>query len=128
KRMKFLYNKMSKDQKNSAERFPNVVPLPPPAPDAPNTKQNSDNEPQKTLPQTKTEEMVMLNGKKSTDGIFTLTIDELKDAKLTIQKGTIDNFKFKVPGKPTVSIQGNTLNEEAKSLLKELPSGHAVQL
>ena len=77
--------------------------------------------------QTKTKEMVMLNGKKTSDGSFVLSLEDLSNVKLTIESGTISNFKFKIPGKPTVSIEGNMLNNEAKSLLKELSSGDAVQ-
>ena len=42
KRMQYLYNKMSKEQKTNAEPFPNIVPPPPPpTPDAPNVEKGS---------------------------------------------------------------------------------------
>ena len=69
----------------------------------------------------------MLNGKTSKDNIFSMTHEELSNVELSIEKGTVTNFKFKVPGKPTLSIQGNRLNEEAKSFIKETKSGSGAQ-
>ncbi len=40
----------------------------------------------------------------------------------------ISGFKFKVPGQPTVSVNGNKLDARAKSALKRAKRGDAVQL
>lgn len=85
-------------------------------------------ETKKTIPQTKSKEMVMLNGKKTKDGGFTITKKELDNFELSIKEGVITDFMMKTPGKPTQSIKGNTLNEEAKSLLNALSRGDTFQL
>ncbi|MEZ4793351.1 MAG: M56 family metallopeptidase [Gelidibacter sp.] len=104
-KLKAIYQKMSDQQKTSSEPFPKFP-----------------------TQQTKTKEQVKLNGKASEDGIFTMTADELSTVELSIAKGKIKAFKFKVPGKKTVSISGNALNDDVKTLLKDIPIGHAVQL
>ncbi|GAB5476301.1 MAG: gliding motility protein GldM [Maribacter sp.] len=40
----------------------------------------------------------------------------------------VGGFKFKVPGQPTVSVNGNKLNGQAKSALKRAKRGDAVQI
>jgi gliding motility-associated protein GldM len=40
----------------------------------------------------------------------------------------ISGFKFKVPGQPTVSVNGNKLDSRAKSALKRAKRGDAVQI
>ncbi|MDO6515602.1 gliding motility protein GldM [Zobellia uliginosa] len=40
----------------------------------------------------------------------------------------VSGFKFKVPGQPTVSVNGNRLNANAKSALKRAKRGDAVQI
>ncbi len=40
----------------------------------------------------------------------------------------VSGFKFKVPGQPTVSVNGNKLNSNAKSALKRAKRGDAVQI
>ena len=40
----------------------------------------------------------------------------------------VSGFKFKVPGQPTVSVNGNKLNGQAKSALKRAKRGDAVQI
>ncbi|CAM4101793.1 gliding motility protein GldM [Zobellia roscoffensis] len=40
----------------------------------------------------------------------------------------VSGFKFKVPGQPTVSVNGNKLNANAKSALKRAKRGDAVQI
>ncbi|PIF00973.1 MAG: gliding motility protein GldM [Maribacter sp.] len=40
----------------------------------------------------------------------------------------VSGFKFKVPGQPTVSVNGNKLNSRAKSALKRAKRGDAVQI
>ncbi len=41
---------------------------------------------------------------------------------------SVSGFKFKVPGQPTVSVNGNKLNEQAKSALRRAGRGDAVQI
>lgn len=76
----------------------------------------------------KTKEQVMINGKSSKDGYFSFTGPELSDIELSIAAGTITEFKFKVPGKPTLFIKGNRLNDDAKSQIKETAIGSGAQL
>ncbi|MCK7589103.1 M56 family metallopeptidase [Subsaxibacter sp. CAU 1640] len=76
----------------------------------------------------KTKEQVMINGKSSKDGFFSFTGPELSDIELSIAAGTITEFKFKVPGKPTLFIKGNRLNDDAKSQIKETAIGSGAQL
>jgi hypothetical protein len=78
--------------------------------------------------QTKTDEIVMLNGEKSKNGSYKLKKDQVNNLELTISEGTIKEFKFKLPGKQTVSVKGNTLNEEAKLALKDALKKDGVQL
>lgn len=40
----------------------------------------------------------------------------------------VNGFKFKVPGQPTVVVNGNKLNAQAKSALKRAKRGDAVQI
>ncbi len=40
----------------------------------------------------------------------------------------VSGFKFKVPGQPTVNVNGNKLNAQAKSALKRAKRGDAVQI
>ena len=40
----------------------------------------------------------------------------------------VSGFKFKVPGQPTVSVNGNKLDDRAKSALKRAGRGDAVQI
>ncbi len=40
----------------------------------------------------------------------------------------VSGFKFKVPGQPTVSVQGNKLDSRAKSALKRAKRGNVVQI
>lgn len=40
----------------------------------------------------------------------------------------VSGFKFKVPGQPTVSVNGNKLDDRAKSALKRASRGDAVQI
>ena len=40
----------------------------------------------------------------------------------------VSGFKFKVPGQPTVQVNGNKLDARAKSALKRAGRGDAVQI
>ena len=40
----------------------------------------------------------------------------------------VSGFKFKVPGQPTVSVNGNKMNSQAKAALKRAKRGDAVQI
>ena len=40
----------------------------------------------------------------------------------------VSGFKFKVPGQPTVSVDGNKLNGMAKTALKRAKRGDVVQI
>ncbi|MEA1785503.1 gliding motility protein GldM [Arenibacter sp. GZD96] len=40
----------------------------------------------------------------------------------------VSGFKFKVPGQPTVTVNGNKLNDQAKSALRRAGRGDAVQI
>lgn len=40
----------------------------------------------------------------------------------------VSGFKFKVPGQPTVSVNGNKLNGMAKTALKRAKRGDVVQI
>lgn len=40
----------------------------------------------------------------------------------------VSGFKLKVPGQPTVSVNGNKLDARAKSALKRAKRGDAVQI
>ena len=37
-------------------------------------------------------------------------------------------FKFKAPGKPTISVKGNRLDARAKSALKSAKKGQTIQI
>ncbi|NDV44221.1 gliding motility protein GldM [Flagellimonas sediminis] len=41
---------------------------------------------------------------------------------------SVSEFKFKVPGQPTVVVSGNKLNDQAKSVLRRAGRGDAVQI
>jgi gliding motility-associated protein GldM len=41
---------------------------------------------------------------------------------------SVSGFKFKVPGQPTVSVNGNKLNEQAKAALRRAGRGDAIQI
>ncbi|WCO01332.1 hypothetical protein [Psychroserpens ponticola] len=47
--------------------------------------------------------------------------------KLTLKDTDVKSFKFKVLGKPTQSISGNTLNDISKAYIKEISAGSIVQ-
>lgn len=51
----------------------------------------------------------------------------LEDFDFDLQLG-VSGFKFKVPGQPTVTVNGNKLNGQAKSALKRARRGDAVQI
>ncbi|MDG2372247.1 MAG: gliding motility protein GldM [Flavobacteriaceae bacterium] len=51
----------------------------------------------------------------------------LKDFDFDIKLQTV-SFKFKVPGKPTITVQGNKLDARAKTALKGAKRGQAVQI
>ena len=51
----------------------------------------------------------------------------LKDFDFDITLQTV-GFKFKVPGKPTITVQGNKLDARAKTALKGAKRGQAVQI
>ncbi|WP_298900608.1 M56 family metallopeptidase [uncultured Psychroserpens sp.] len=71
--------------------------------------------------------VVFVNGKTPVNGQISLSKDEFNNLKLTMEKLEIKSFKFKVPGKRTESISGNTLNKTSKSYIKPLQKGSAVQ-
>jgi len=41
---------------------------------------------------------------------------------------SVSEFKFKVPGQPTVVVSGNKLNDQAKSVLRRAGRGDAIQI
>ncbi|WP_053990103.1 gliding motility protein GldM [Mangrovimonas sp. TPBH4] len=41
---------------------------------------------------------------------------------------SVSGFKFKVPGQPTITVNGNKLNDRAKSALRKAKRGDAVQI
>ncbi|NKI31723.1 gliding motility protein GldM [Croceivirga thetidis] len=51
----------------------------------------------------------------------------LEDFDFDLNLG-VSGFKFKVPGQPTVTVNGNKLNAQAKSALKRARRGDAVQI
>ena len=70
------------------------------------------------------------------DGIISLNKSDLsvstiggvlKDFDFDIKLQTV-SFKFKVPGKPTITVKGNKLNDRAKGALKSAKRGQAVQI
>lgn len=52
---------------------------------------------------------------------------ELEDFDFDITLKTV-SFKFKVPGQPTISINGNRLDSRAKSALRRAKAGQSVQV
>src|SRR5690606_9653876 len=56
KRLEYLFNKMSKEQKVVAEPFPNCPPSPPPAPDAPKVMKGNNMPPPPPMPANATPE------------------------------------------------------------------------
>ena len=71
--------------------------------------------------------VVLINGKTPINGQISLSKREFNNLKLTMKKLDVKSFKFKVPGKRTVAISGNTLNDNAKSHIKSLKDGSVVQ-
>ncbi|WP_299338930.1 M56 family metallopeptidase [uncultured Psychroserpens sp.] len=71
--------------------------------------------------------VVMINGKTPVNGQLSLPRNEFNNLNLTMDKLKIQSFKFKVPGKRTVSISGNSLNDTSKSYVKDIPEGSSVQ-
>ena len=56
-----------------------------------------------------------------------MTRNEFRNIKLTTQNGKVTEFKFKIPGKPTQSIKGNTIDEDAiKNLESVKKDDHLV--
>jgi hypothetical protein len=60
--------------------------------------------------------MVLVNG--SPDDELLLTSLALENIVLTLNKGIVTKFMIKFPGKPTISILGNKLNQAAKDYIK----------
>ncbi len=60
---------------------------------------------------------------------FSLTKSELENIKIeTNTTETISSFKFKVPGKPTINVLGNALNEEALTNLNSAKVGDYITI
>lgn len=113
-RLKYLYNLMTKEQRKSAEPFPNIPP-PPPPPKKPNKIQ------QEILPK--------IYGRVCDACEINLTKDKLKNLKIeTNAKESITSFKIKFAGKPTVSIVGNRFNSEAITNLENSKNGDYLQI
>lgn len=74
----------------------------------------------------KSKELINVNGKTPVNGQLTLSRHELENLELTFEDLKIVSFKFKVPGKPSRSNSGNSLNNHSKALLKSVSSGKAV--
>lgn len=81
----------------------------------------------KIIKQKKSKELVRVSGKTPIEGQLTLRKYDFKRLKLTLENSDVKSFKFKVPGKPTQSISGTTLNDISKSYIKEIPAGSVVQ-
>jgi gliding motility-associated protein GldM len=63
---------------------------------------------------------------RSSLGISTISAEFLDfDFKLTPQ---VKSFLFQVPGKPSITVTGNKLNDQAKSLLSQARRGDLVQI
>jgi hypothetical protein len=70
--------------------------------------------------------MVLVNG--SPDDELLLTSLALENIVLTLNKGIVTKFMIKFPGKPTISILENKLNQAAKDYIKESRTGDVIQI
>ena len=80
------------------------------------------------MTQQKSEEPVQVNGKTPIHDQLHLTKKEVMDLALTFKNTKVISFKFKIPGKPSQSIIGNTLNKNSKVLLDAISKDTVVQI
>lgn len=67
---------------------------------------------------------------------FEMTIEQLTSDKLNFKCPEvfenkpfgIQNFKMKFPGKPTIAIDGNSLNDASKIIVKSLKTGDIITI
>lgn len=83
--------------------------------------------------------VIIPNNGKSDDDIFingtkidptkeiTLSKTALSNCKITTKKGAVTQFKMKIAGKPTETINGNTPTEKMKKILEASKSGDLIQ-
>nr|WP_321221856.1 M56 family metallopeptidase [uncultured Psychroserpens sp.] len=76
----------------------------------------------------KNDELVKVNDKTPIENQVSLTNKEAFNFKLSLSDAKVLNFKLKVPGQPTRTITGNTLDTNGKSLLRKLPKNAVFQL
>jgi len=74
--------------------------------------------------------VTLINGKRPCEGcVLELTKEQLSRVLVTVEKGSVAEFKIKFPGKPTVTVSdSNTLNKEAKVFLQEAKVGQRTQI
>jgi len=116
-----IYNLMSTKQKASAQPFPIAPPPPPPPPPAPKVKTNKN-----VL--NKLRVNILINGKDVEKQPIELTKNELRTIQLSTRTGDIKSFKFKIPGKPTQALKGNTLKTLASGFLTAIRKGDYVTI
>lgn len=75
----------------------------------------------------KSDELVQLNGKRPTNGLLVLRAIDFNNLKLSLKDAKVVSFKFKIRGKPTQAIKGNTLNDISKSYIRNMSKGDSVQ-
>ena len=66
----------------------------------------------------------LLNGQKVQTTV--MSIEEIKNIKLSVEEGKLTSFKIKLPGKKTESITGSELNETFKGYLDTAENGVAI--
>lgn len=108
-RVKELHSLMSEKQRKNAEALPDFSKLPPPPPPAP------------AIQESKT---ALLNGQKVQTTV--MSIEEIKNIKLSVEEGQLISFKIKLPGKKTESISGSELNDTFKGYLDTAENGVAI--
>src|SRR5690606_8700978 len=66
----------------------------------------------------------LINGQKVQTTV--MSIEEIKNIKLSVEEGKLTSFKIKLPGKKTESISGSELNDTFKGYLDTAENGVAI--
>jgi len=74
--------------------------------------------------------ITLINGKTACEGCpIEFTKEQLLKMLVTVEKGSVTEFKIKFPRKPTVTVSNsNTLNSKAKTFLQEAKIGQMAQI
>ncbi|MDY2585808.1 M56 family metallopeptidase [Winogradskyella aquimaris] len=125
-------NLMSEAQRKKAEAWPNLPPPPPPppsVPEPPKAKKNiEDTPPPPPEPKETHSAYIIVNGRQVKGSEIILTIDELKDLKLSLNESAVNEFEIIFPDNKPMVIQGNKLNEKALTKIQYLENEQVVSV